>query len=183
MYFLCKRPACYHSASTTHVRDRIFKLSPIHASVIIIFPEFSKFSESWLSKSSMVTRGITHLATSTLPVLVIQNEFSLLPLGRYLLVITTLNRYQPRESHGRFFFTTSSRKVAFVRYRMPLVTILPLDLVMIHWIRWIHGKSFREISITSPVPFLGNKDTIQVSKRWWSWECFIPTLKHRVLSF
>ena len=28
------RPGCYHSASKTHVRDRIFKLSPIHASVI-----------------------------------------------------------------------------------------------------------------------------------------------------
>ena len=40
-------------------------------------------------------RGITHLATDTLPVLVIQSVFSLLPLGRYL---TTLNRYQPTDS-------------------------------------------------------------------------------------
>ena len=46
---LCERPACYHSGSTTHVRDRIFKLSPIHASVIISFPEFSEFSESYFS--------------------------------------------------------------------------------------------------------------------------------------
>ena len=41
------------------------------------------------SKSSMVTRGITHLATDTLPMLVIQSVFSLLPLGRYLLPLTT----------------------------------------------------------------------------------------------
>ena len=36
-HLLCKRPACYHSASKTHVRDWIFKLSPIHASVIYQF--------------------------------------------------------------------------------------------------------------------------------------------------
>ena len=33
-HLLCKRAGCYHSASKTHVRDRIFKLNPIHASVI-----------------------------------------------------------------------------------------------------------------------------------------------------
>ena len=35
---LCKRPRCYHSASKTRVTDRIFKLSPIHASVINQIP-------------------------------------------------------------------------------------------------------------------------------------------------
>ena len=45
-YLLCSKPGCYHSTSTTHVRDRIFKLNPIHASMIIIFPEFTEFSES-----------------------------------------------------------------------------------------------------------------------------------------
>ena len=34
-HLLCERPACQHSASLTHVRDRIFKLSLIHASVIL----------------------------------------------------------------------------------------------------------------------------------------------------
>ena len=29
-----KRPGCYHSISMTHVRERILKLSPMHASVI-----------------------------------------------------------------------------------------------------------------------------------------------------
>ena len=41
----CERPRCYHSASEKHVRDRIFKLTPIHASVIINLPEFAEFSE------------------------------------------------------------------------------------------------------------------------------------------
>ena len=33
-HLLCKKPGCYHSTSKTHVRDRIFNMSPIHASVI-----------------------------------------------------------------------------------------------------------------------------------------------------
>ena len=33
-HLLCKRQGCYHSASKTHVTDRIFKLSPVHASMI-----------------------------------------------------------------------------------------------------------------------------------------------------
>ena len=33
-YLLSNKPAYYHSASKTNVRDGIFKLSPIHASVI-----------------------------------------------------------------------------------------------------------------------------------------------------
>ena len=55
------------------------------------------------SKSGMVTRGSTHLITKTLPVLEIQSVFSLLPLVRYLLALTTLNRYQPTNSSGKFF--------------------------------------------------------------------------------
>ena len=98
------------------------------------------------SKSSMVTRGITHLATDTLPVLVIQSVFSLLPLSRYPLPITTPSRYQPTDSSGKLLYTTVSRNVTFVRCRMSLVTILLLDLVMIHWIRWIQRWSFRENS-------------------------------------
>ena len=45
-HLLCKRPRCYHSTIKTHVRDRIFKLSPFHASAIIRFPEFTEFNES-----------------------------------------------------------------------------------------------------------------------------------------
>ena len=31
-------PGCYHSASKTHMRDKIFKFSPIHVSVIYQIP-------------------------------------------------------------------------------------------------------------------------------------------------
>ena len=45
-HLLCMRPGCYHSTSKTHIRDRIFKWVPIHASVILIgFPAFAKFTE------------------------------------------------------------------------------------------------------------------------------------------
>ena len=46
----------------------------------------------------MVTRGITHLLTTTFPVVVIQSVFSLLPLGMFLFPFITLNRYQPIDS-------------------------------------------------------------------------------------
>ena len=52
----------------------------------------------------MVTNAVTLLLTDISPVLVIKSAFSLLPLGRY----------------------------SFVRYRLSLVTILVLDIVMIH---------------------------------------------------
>ena len=45
-HLLCNRPEYYHNTSKTHVRDRIFRLSPIHASMIFRFPEFPEFSES-----------------------------------------------------------------------------------------------------------------------------------------
>ena len=37
-YHLGKKPACYNSTMKTWVTMRIFKLSPIHASVIYQFP-------------------------------------------------------------------------------------------------------------------------------------------------
>ena len=47
-HVLYEWPGCYHSASKTHVRDRIFKFISVHASVIykIPFPEFAEFSEN-----------------------------------------------------------------------------------------------------------------------------------------
>ena len=84
------------------------------------------------SKSSIVTKGITHLTTDILPVLVIQSVFSLLPLGRYPLPITTPNRYQLTDSSGKLLYTTISRNVSTVRHIISLETILLLDLVMIH---------------------------------------------------
>ena len=84
--------------------------------------------------------------TNKLSVLVIPNGFQLLPLGRYLLPVTTLNRYQPRNSNEKIFFTTTSRNVSIVRYRVSLITILLLHLVSVYWIQWIQWKSFRENS-------------------------------------
>ena len=36
---------CYHTTIKRHVIDRIFKLTPIHASLIISFPEFTEITE------------------------------------------------------------------------------------------------------------------------------------------
>ena len=80
----------------------------------------------------MVTKVITHQLKDTLPVLVIKSAFSLLPVGSYLLPVTTWNRHQSTGSSGKLFFTTTSRNVTIVRCRMSLVAILVLDFVMIH---------------------------------------------------
>ena len=69
-----------------------------------------------ISNSSMVTIDILYLATDIFPVLVIQSEFSLLPLGRYLLPVTTQNRYQSTGSSQKLLFTTTSRNVSIVKY-------------------------------------------------------------------
>ena len=63
------------------------------------------------SKSSMVTGCITHLVSNTwtFPEVVIQSTFLLLPLGRYLLPLIIVNRYQTRNSNQIVFFTTTSR--------------------------------------------------------------------------
>ena len=59
---LCERSRCYHSASKTHVAEWIFKLSPIHASVIYkilwicwISDPFRENSNGFLSFTSGVT--------------------------------------------------------------------------------------------------------------------------------
>ena len=86
------------------------------------------------SKGDMVTRGITQLATDTLPLAVIKHAFSLLPLIRYPLQLTTVNRYDTRGSNGDilYLFTITPRNVSVVRYGVPLVTLLPLDFVLIY---------------------------------------------------
>ena len=58
-HLLCKRPGCYHSTNKTHVRDRIFKLSPIHASV-----QFNG-SSAPLRTSSIVLR--CHVLLNSVP--------------------------------------------------------------------------------------------------------------------
>ena len=84
------------------------------------------------SRTGMATRGITQLVVGVLPVIVIQSVFSLLPWCRYLLPLTTPNSYQTIDSSGKFSFTTTASNIPVIKYRMSLVTILPLDLVIVH---------------------------------------------------
>ena len=61
-HLLCERPECYHSASKTHVRDSIFKFSPIHASVIYhsLNSLNSMQSSALLRKNSKWSMGFNH---------------------------------------------------------------------------------------------------------------------------
>ena len=69
------------------------------------------------SKNVMVTRDVTYLSTNTLPVVVVlESVFPLLPLGRYLMSLTKLNRYETTDSNGTFYFIIISRNVSIVGY-------------------------------------------------------------------
>ena len=61
----CKRSRCYHSANKTHVAERIFKLSPIHAWVIYQIPRIrwihwisDPFRENSNTLFRLVDRGL-----------------------------------------------------------------------------------------------------------------------------
>ena len=62
-HLLCKRPGCYHSTSKTHVRDRIFKLRPMHASVIYHIPWIHwihwKFYSIWENLQCGLNRSVS----------------------------------------------------------------------------------------------------------------------------
>ena len=66
-------------------------------------------------KIGMVTTGTTYLDAITCAVIVREN-ISFLPLGRYLLPLTTLNRYQSRGSNRNSVFTTSSENVTNISH-------------------------------------------------------------------
>ena len=53
-HLLCKRPTCYHSASKTLVAERIFKLSPIHVSVIYQIPWIHWISDPFRENSNVL---------------------------------------------------------------------------------------------------------------------------------
>ena len=98
------------------------------------FTEFSEFNESLQNpKVVRLPEALPFWQTNTLPV-VIPSE---VPLDRYLLPVTTLNRYQPNNSNEKIFFTTTSGNVSIVRYGVYLVTILLLDLASVHRIQSI----------------------------------------------
>ena len=55
------------------------------------------------SQNGMFTRSIIYLARDAFPVIVIKSTFPLLPLGRYVLLLTTLNIYPEVAIEIRFF--------------------------------------------------------------------------------
>ena len=77
----------------------------------------------------MITRGIIYLATNTLPEVVLESIFSLLPLGRHLLPLSTHNRNQPIDSNEHFFSGLHPAKLLLPDMECLL---LLLDFVLIH---------------------------------------------------
>ena len=71
-----------------------FVLEIFFVSKINNFTKFSEFNESLQNlKMVCLPEALFILQTKTLPVVVEQSAFPLLPRGRYLLPVTTQNRY------------------------------------------------------------------------------------------
>ena len=83
-----------------------------------------------------------HLTINTLQVKVIQ---SLLPLGKYLLLLPGPKRYQTRDSNGIFIFATTSIHVSIVKYGQSLVTI------------FYFGFAFNSVSLMNSVKVIEGK--------------------------
>ena len=86
------------------------------------------------SKYSIVrsTMSTTYLDIVTFLVIVIGSTFSLLPLGRYLLPQTTLNRFVSRHRSKNFISTTSSENITITKCGVFMVAIAILYFVTIH---------------------------------------------------
>ena len=80
----------------------------------------------------MVTRDILNLTIDTFLDIVLKSNFPGLSVGWYLLRVVSGNRYLPRSSNKNELFITSTGNVFVARWVIHLVTILLLDLVMIH---------------------------------------------------
>ena len=96
------------------------------------------------SKKSMIAGYILHLTIDTSLDVVVKNDIPLLSAGWYLFRVVSGNRYIPRGSNENALCITSISNVFIASWVIPLVTILILDLAMIHWIQ---GNSFRKNSI------------------------------------
>ena len=84
------------------------------------------------SKSSMVARDILYLIIVTFIDAVVKSNFPLLSVIWYLFRVVRGNRYLPRGSKESALCITSTANVSVARWVIPLVTILLLDLVVIH---------------------------------------------------
>ena len=80
----------------------------------------------------MVTRDILHLTIDTLLDVVVKKNFPLLSAGWYLFRVVSGNKYLLRGSNENMLCITSTDNVSVARWVIHLVTILLLDLVMIH---------------------------------------------------
>ena len=80
----------------------------------------------------MVTRDILYLIINTFLDIVLKSNFPLLSVGWYLFRVVSGNRYLPRDSNENTLCITNTGNVSVARWVIPLVTILLLDLVMIH---------------------------------------------------
>ena len=80
----------------------------------------------------MVTRDILSLTKVTFLDIVVKRYFPLLFVGWYLLRVVIGNGYLSRDSNENTLYITSTGNVYVARWVIPLVTILLLDLVMIH---------------------------------------------------
>ena len=80
----------------------------------------------------MVTRDILYLAIDAFLDIVVKKNFPLLYVGWYLFRVVSGNRYLPQDSNENTLCITSTGNVYVARWVIPLVTILLLDLVMIH---------------------------------------------------
>ena len=80
----------------------------------------------------MVTRDILYLIIDTFLDIVLKRNFPLLSVGWYLFGVVSGNRYLPRGSNENTLCITNTGNVSVARWVIPLVTILLLDLVMIH---------------------------------------------------
>ena len=113
-HLLCNRPECYHSASKTHMRDRIFKSSPNHASMIIRFPEFSESSTPFRKNSNkLLKRGKVHLSKVVNHTIVAKLSIDAVITGREWLIRSY--------SSARFCFELSGIRIKL----RPVVQISP----------------------------------------------------------
>ena len=101
-------------------------------------------------KNSIVTIHTLYLTIDTFLDVVVKKKFPLLSVGWYLFRVVSGDRYLPRGSNENALCITSTGNIFVSSWVIPLVTIPLLDLVMIHWIRWIQGNSFRKNSINDP---------------------------------
>lgn len=83
------------------------------------------------SKNSIINRSITYV--TTFPAVVTESTFCLLPLGRFLLPLSIMNKHILSGSSSHFLLTTSFWNVSIAIHWMFLATIPLLDFVTCIW--------------------------------------------------